>query len=210
MLDGQLWAFLIAITLLTIAPGVDTVMVTRNAMRGGIKDGVVTSAGICSGLFIHAAVSASGLSLILLGSAQLFQMVKLAGAAYLVWMGLQSLLAALKGGGVTKASKSAAGRLDVKRSLREGFLSNVLNPKTAVFYMAFLPQFIDPSGHAFWQAQALASIHIVIAMTWQCFLVMLVARSRQAFSAPKMTRWINALVGTVLIGFALKLAFERD
>jgi len=210
MIEGQFLAFLVAITLLTIAPGADTVMMTRNSIRGGFKDGFVTSVGICSGLFIHAAISAAGVSLILLGSAYLFSVIKLLGAGYLIWMGLQSLLSALKGEGEAAKLNVIDKRFSFKRSLREGFLSNVLNPKTAVFYMAFLPQFIDPAGNAFLQAQGLALVHIFIAMIWQCLIAAMVDRAKVFLSSPKVSRWFDGLIGTLLIGFGLTLAFDRD
>lgn len=96
-IDAQFWPFLVAITLLSISPGVDTLLVIRNTARGGVRDGVLTSLAICCGLFVHAAVSALGISLILLQSAWAFQLLKLAGAAYLVWLGVQGLLAAPPG-----------------------------------------------------------------------------------------------------------------
>jgi len=210
MIEGQFLAFLVAITLLSVAPGADTVMVTRNSIRGGFKDGLVTSIGICSGLFVHAAISAAGVSLILLNSAYLFHVIKLVGAIYLIWMGLQSVLSAVKGKIQAAAFDSDGKKICIRRSLREGFLSNVLNPKTAVFYMAFLPQFIDPAGNAFIQAQTLAVVHIVIAMIWQCLIAAVVDQAKTILSNPKVSRWFDGIVGTMLIGFGLKLALDRD
>ncbi len=209
MIEGQFIAFLVAISLLTIAPGADTVMVTRNSIRGGFKDGFITSFGICSGLFIHAAVSAGGVSLILLGSANLFHAIKLVGAAYLAWMGLQSLLGAIKGNGTARHIEGAGGAISIKRSLREGFLSNVLNPKTAVFYMAFLPQFMDPAGNPFVQAMVLAGIHFGIAMVWQSVIAAMVDKAKVFLTTPKIARWFDGIVGTVLIAFGLKLALSE-
>jgi len=210
MIEGQFLAFLAAITLLTIAPGADTVMITRNSIRGGFKDGFVTSIGICSGLFIHAAVSALGVSLILLGSAYLFSVIKLMGAAYLIWMGVQSILSAVRGQGMAASFNGTGAAVSVKRSLREGFLSNVLNPKTAIFYMAFLPQFIDPAENAFVQAQILACVHIMICMVWQCLIAAMVDKAKVLLSTPKVSRWFDGLVGALLIGFGLKLALDSD
>ncbi len=144
--------FLVAITLLTMVPGADTVMVTRNAMRGGIKDGFYTSLGICNGLFVHAAISVGGLSILLLHSAETFHIIKLIGAAYLCWMGISSFRQMRKGKAAADNLTASHGQVSTFRSLREGFLSNVLNPKPVVFYMAFLPQFIDPAENTFLQA----------------------------------------------------------
>lgn len=135
-----------AITLLSISPGVDTLLVIRNTARGGIRDGVATSVAICCGLFVHATVSALGISFILLQSTWAFNILKLTGAAYLIWLGITSLLAARQGTplpvkGVMKESTP----VPFWQPIKEGLLSNVLNPKTVIFYMAFLPQFIAPT-----------------------------------------------------------------
>lgn len=145
LIDAQFWPFLVAITLLSMSPGVDTLLVIRNTARGGWRDGVATSLAICCGLFVHATISALGISLILLQSAWAFGVLKLAGAAYLVWLGVASLLAARRGQGLPLAAVGTErAAVPLWRPVREGLLSNVLNPKTVVFYMAFLPQFIAP------------------------------------------------------------------
>ncbi|HAZ88866.1 MAG TPA: threonine transporter RhtB, partial [Marinobacter adhaerens] len=91
LISDLFWAYLVAITLLTITPGVDTLLVMRNTGRGGLRDGCVTSVGICSGLFIHATLSALGISLLLVETAWAFSALKWAGACYLVWLGIGSL-----------------------------------------------------------------------------------------------------------------------
>lgn len=209
MIDGHFVAFLVAISILTMVPGADTVMVTRNAMRGGFKDGFYTSLGICNGLFIHAAISIGGLSVILLNSAELFHTIKLIGAAYLCWMGASSFYQILKGGSVDQKIVASGGQVFVVRSLREGFLSNVLNPKPVVFYMAFLPQFIDPAGNAVLQALVLVGIHYVLAMIWQCLLAAMVQKAKGFLSSPRVRNVMDGVMGTVLIGFGLKLALDE-
>ena len=97
-MDPQLLTYLIAMTLLTITPGVDTVLIIRNTTRGGWRDGALSSLGICSGLFVHAVVSAVGISVILLQSAWAFSALKLGGAGYLVWLGIVSLRSAARPG----------------------------------------------------------------------------------------------------------------
>jgi RhtB (resistance to homoserine/threonine) family protein len=207
-MDNSLWTYLIAIALLTITPGVDTVLVIRNTTRGGWRDGALSSLGICSGLFVHALVSAVGISVILLQSAWAFRALKLAGAGYLVWLGIVSLRSA--------ARRQAAGELaanplpregfDPRRSLREGLLSNVLNPKAIVFYMAFLPQFIDPSGSAVTQSLYLAGLHFVIAMVWQCLLATVVDQARRWIQDHRVRRTLDGVTGSILVFFGIKLA----
>ena len=201
-------AFLVAITLLTIVPGIDTVLVIRNTSRSGGKDGVVTSLGICLGLFVHATFSAVGISAILLQSAELFQVMKWIGAAYLIWLGISGLRAALKGHAGMAINDAASNSFNVRRSLKEGFLSNVLNPKTAVFYLAFLPQFIDPQHSPFLQSMIMASIHFVIAMVWQCGLAGMISSAKRLFASNSAMRWMEGATGAVLVFLGLKLILD--
>lgn len=208
----ELITFLVAITLLTLTPGLDTVLVIRNTTRGGWKDGTVSSLGICSGLFVHASLSAIGVSVILVQSAWLFQVVKLLGAAYLIWLGISSVRAGLKTKGLVALSDSVLQKqpFDMKRSFREGFLSNILNPKTAIFYLAFLPQFIDPQGSAFLQSMILASIHFVIAMLWQGGLSFMVEKAKQWLSKPSTNAWLESISGGVMVALGVQLALSKS
>lgn len=208
--DSYLWAFLIAITLLTVSPGVDTLLVIRNSVRGGFRDGALTSLAICLGLFVHAAVSAGGISLILMQSAWLFSLLKLAGACYLVWLGAKSLYFAYRGGGALKldSGRIVHRRVPAWTSLREGFLSNVLNPKTVIFYMAFLPQFIQPSDPALSKSLFLAAIHFLIANLWQLVLVLMVGRAYRWLSRPRVGRLFDSLTGSVMAFFGVRLGLE--
>ena len=207
MFESFLWLpFLVAITALTLTPGVDTLLVMRNAARGGNRDGLLTSLGICMGLFVHASISAAGLSVILLGSAHLFTALKIAGACYLIWLGIQSLRSAFKSGALQVEQPTTTCSVPAMTSLREGLLSNVLNPKPIIFYMAFLPQFIDPAHSAVAQSMMMAAVHFTIGMVWQGTLVLMVARARQWLQTPKVSKTMDSITGFLLIGFGVKLA----
>lgn len=209
MFDHFQWLpFLLAITALTMSPGVDSLLVIRNAARGGWRDGFVTSFGICLGLFAHAVVSAAGLSVILLGSAELFTAMKFAGAAYLVWLGIQSLRSAFHAKGLVVAEQRSK-VVPVATSLREGLLSNLLNPKPIIFYMAFLPQFIDPAHSALAQSLAMAAMHFTIAMVWQGVLVVAVERARTILARPRVSKVMDSVTGVLLLGFGAKLAVTQ-
>lgn len=211
MATDMLLTYLFAITVLTLTPGLDTMMMIRNSARGGWQDGAVTSFGICSGLFIHAAISAVGISFILMQTAWAFTALKMAGAAYLIWLGINSLRAMWQGkqGLVVEAPSAVQQVFQPLRSFREGFLSNVLNPKTAIFYMAFLPQFIDPAGSAFTQSLMLAGMHFVIAMLWQCALAIMVNKARVFLQRPSVSKVFNGLTGGVMMMLGLRLALEK-
>lgn len=209
-IDAQFVSFLLAITLLTISPGVDTLLVIRNTARGGVRDGITTSVAICCGLFIHATISALGISLILLQSAWAFHMLKLVGAGYLIWLGVTSLLAARRGeglpvGSVTKRLSPVSRWQPVK----EGFLSNVLNPKTVVFYMAFLPQFIAPGDPALLKSLWLAGVHFIIANIWQISVVLMVGSAGKWLANARFAQVLNAATGSVLVVFGIRLALTQ-
>ncbi|HAS6346896.1 TPA: LysE family transporter [Vibrio vulnificus] len=202
-------AFLIAITILTLTPGLDTALVIRNTSRGGLNDGCVTSLGICTGLFVHALFSAIGISAILAQSAELFQLVKMVGAAYLIWLGLSSLKALFKSNNGMSVNESLSKPFNAKRSLREGFLSNVLNPKTAVFYLAFLPQFVNPEGSPIVQSMTMAGIHFVIAMVWQCGLAGALNSAKNLLKNARFMKWMEGATGAVLVVLGVKLLAEK-
>ncbi|ORJ58575.1 LysE family translocator [Geothermobacter hydrogeniphilus] len=208
----SLAAALIAITILTLTPGVDTMLIIRNTARGGWRDGAVSSLGICSSLFLHAGISAVGISVILMQVVWAFSLLKLAGGAYLVWLGLTSLrkglrreIFELEQGRMATLEGFAAGR-----SLREGFLSNLLNPKAVVFYMAFLPQFIDPARSALLQSFFLAGCHFTIAMLWQCLLALMVRQVKGWLQRPRVSQWFHGLTGTVLVALGLRMAVKHQ
>ena len=214
MLEHFQWLpFLVAISLLTLSPGVDTILVMRNAALGGWRLGFVTRLGIYMGLFAHAAVSALGLSVILLGSAGLFTAFKIVGAVYLVYLGVQALRSAMKPVGMTFTVADKDGKpprvLSSWGSFRQGLLSNVLNPKPIIFYMAFLPQFIDPSHSALAQSLFMASLHFIIAMVWQTFLALVVHKARVWLARPKVAQALDGFTGVLLVGFGIKLALSQ-
>lgn len=210
LLDSQFVPFLIAITLLSITPGVDTLLVIRNTARGGIRDGVATSIAICCGLFVHATISALGISLILLQSAWAFHVLKLMGAAYLVWLGITSLMAARRGQSLpVKGTMGGAAPVSLWQPIKEGVLSNVLNPKTVIFYMAFLPQFIAPGDPALIKSLWLASVHFVIANIWQIGVVLMVGSASRWLASVRFAQTLNTATGAVLIAFGVRLAMEQ-
>ncbi|MDP5254957.1 MULTISPECIES: LysE family translocator [unclassified Vibrio] len=205
----NLESFLIAITILTLTPGLDTALVIRNTSRSGLTGGCMTSLGICLGLFVHATFSAVGIATILSQSAQLFQWVKMAGALYLIYLGISGFRALLSP--QTSLNLKSYGLVSENRvkSLREGFLSNVLNPKTAVFYLAFLPQFVDPKGSALLQSLTMAGIHFLIAMVWQCGLASVLSKAKSLLSSPVFMRWMEGTTSLVLVVLGVKLMLEK-
>lgn len=202
-------SFLIAITILTLTPGLDTALVIRNTSRSGLSDGCMTSLGICLGLFVHATFSAVGIAAILSQSAQLFQWVKMIGALYLIYLGISGFRSLLSPQASLNLNVQGKGASTWVKSLREGFLSNVLNPKTAVFYLAFLPQFVDPEQSALLQSLTMAAIHFLIAMLWQCGLASVLSKAKSLLSNPKFMRWMEGTTSLVLVVLGIKLMLEK-
>lgn len=211
MADSQIVAFALAAALLTVTPGQDTLLVVRNVLRGGSGDGAVTTLGICSGLFIHALLSAAGMSIVLTQSATAFHVMKVAGAGYLVWLGVRSLVRAARGryeaDGAAPTITSAG--VPSGRCFMEGLLSNALNPKTAMFYLAFLPQFIAPTDPVLPTSLLLASIHFGEALVWLLVVSVAVDRMRLVFTSPAR-RWLDGMCGALLVAVGVRLAIERQ
>ena len=210
MIDAQLVAFAVAAALLTVTPGQDTLLVVRNVLRGGPGQGVATTLGVCSGLFLHAVLSAIGMSVVLMQSATAFQVLKGAGAAYLVWLGVRSLVNAARGRydrGPAEAGR-AGGAESFGQCVLQGLLSNALNPKTALFYLAFLPQFIRPTDLVLTKSLLLAGIHWGEAMVWLILVSVAVGRMRLLFTTTAH-RWLDGVCGTVFVALGIRLAFQR-
>lgn len=211
MIDSQVMAFTLIVAALTLSPGPDTMLVIRNVLRGGRRDGVVTTFGICTGLFVHATLSALGVSMILMHSATAFHMVKLAGACYLVWLGVQSLYGAVRtphDPGGTEASVTT-GVVSPRQCFLEGLLTNVLNPKVAVFYLAFLPQFIGPTDPVLAKSLLLAGIHYTESIVWLMALSSMLHHTRRFILRTAVRRWLDGLCGAVLVGLGARLAMEQ-
>lgn len=206
MLDARVLAFAGIAALVTVTPGSDTMLVIRSALVRGRRAGLLTVLGVCAGVFVHATASALGLSAVLVRSAGAFDLVKTAGAVYLVFLGVQSIRTALRGG---SPAAPPAELLDARRAFVEGLLNNVLNPKVAVFYLAFLPQFMTAGDPVLTRSILLAGIHFAEAAVWLTLVAVFVARIRGALARPRVRRALEGVTGLVLIGFGLKLATAR-
>jgi threonine/homoserine/homoserine lactone efflux protein len=207
MIDGSLLAFTGVAALLVVTPGADTLLVIRNVLGRGRTAGLTTTAGIVAGCFVHATLSALGLSAILVRSATAFEVVRLAGAAYLVWLGLRSLAGAWRAPAVEEVGPAAAA--GAWRSCVEGALTNVLNPKVAIFYLAFLPQFVRPGDPALSRSVLLAAIHVGLGLLWLSLVSLALGWLRGVVTAGRLRQRLEAITGVVLVGLGLRLALER-
>ena len=193
--------------LLTITPGADMAMVSRSVLIGGRREAFATTLGILAGCLVWAIVSAAGVAAVLAASRTAYDALRLVGAAYLVWLGLQSLLAARRGDYRDMGEeRSPAGR---SSAFRQGLLTNLFNPKIAIFYSTFLPQFIGPGDPALLLSMLLAGVHIAFGLVWLTGYAWLLDRAVTAFKSSRVRRALDALTGTVLVALGLRLAAER-
>ena len=206
MIEVSWLLFTLASLVVIITPGQDMVLVMSRSIAQGAAAGVATAAGVSLGLVGHTVLATLGLGAILRASEWLFLALKLVGAAYLIWIGI----GLLRANGEALAMQSAAPR-SVFRLFADGALSNVTNPKIAVFYFAFLPQFVLPgAAHPTWSVFALglwfATLTFLIKGPVGLSAALLSGWLRRR---PQVLTWVYRVSGTVLIGLGLKLAFER-
>ena len=194
------------VALLTITPGADMAMVARSVFTGGRRAAFATTLGISAGCLAWAFASALGVAAVLAASQTAYDALRLVGAVYLVWLGVQSLLAARRGAAPAADTASGAGR---PAPFRQGLLTNLFNPKIAVFYSTFLPQFIGPGDPALLISMLLACVHIALGIAWLSLYAWLLSRAVEAFKGSRLRRALDALTGTVLVALGLRLALER-
>ncbi len=208
LFDAQVLAFCAVAALVTMSPGPDTFLVIRNTLGSGARGGIATVLGIVCGGSVHALLAALGLTLILVQSAQAFFWVKLVGAAYLVYLGVQSLRQGMRRG-KNDAALQASRVTSRWRAFGEGFVTNALNPKVAVFYFAFLPQFISPDDPVALKSVMLAGIHYAMGLVWLSGVAFAVARAARLLTRPAVRRGLDIVTGSIFTGLGLKLALEH-
>jgi threonine/homoserine/homoserine lactone efflux protein len=204
-------AFLGIAALVIVTPGQDTALTIRNSLLGGRWGGVFTALGVSTGQAFWTLAASAGVAALLVASEPVFAAVRLAGAAYLVFLGAQALLAAFRSGH-GKAAVPAGPRqprLAPARAYRQGLLSNLGNPKMAVFFTSLLPQFTTGGAGAFWAALALGLVFCLMTLVWLSAYAVAVAGAGDVLRRPAVRRVVDAVTGTVLVAFGLRLAAEE-
>ena len=196
-MSERILAFTVLAALLTITPGHRHGAVTQNAIRGGLTEALTTSAGILTGVFVWALAAVVGVAAVLASSATAYTAVKLAGAAYLIYLGLKALI-----GGHTEVPTRGG------TPFRQGLVSNLLNPKIAVFYSSVIPQFVV-AGDPVLLPALLAGIHLATGIVWLPAYAWLVTRVGGVLQRPAVARTLARLTGALLVALGLRLAFER-
>ena len=202
----DLWLFVISGLVLNVTPGPDTAYIVGRSAQFGWRGGAAAALGISTGCLVHVFGCAIGLSALLAASATAFTLVKWAGAAYLCWIGIRMLLARTAGPARVSAARDEA--MSPSRMFWQGALTNVLNPKVALFFLAFLPQFVD--GQAPHKALAfvvLGAIFIFNGTLWCLFVAAFSARTASRFrQSGAAMRWVNRALGSMFVYLALRMA----
>lgn len=201
--------FIISGLLLNITPGQDTFYIIGQTLAHGRRAGVFAVLGIMTGCLIHTTMAALGLSALLAASASAYRIVKTIGAAYLVYLGLKMLVA--RRPTLSSPVTAELGTRTIRSIFRGGLFSNVLNPKTALFFLAFLPQFVSPaSEHRTLAFLALGTLFIVDGTPWCLFLVWTAsAMRRRLTSSRRVMLNLERGIGALFVGLGLRLGFTR-
>jgi threonine/homoserine/homoserine lactone efflux protein len=204
----QLLAFASVVTLGAISPGPDFAVVVRRSAMSGRGHGMAATGGVAVGVFTWAVAAGTGVAALVAASVLAFTVVKIVGAAYLLYLGIKAVRSAMRGDGGKLASgdgRTGTGRWS---AFQEGLLCNALNPKAAMFFVALMPQFLTP-GAAIGEVAVLSAIALVITTLWFLAVATLVGSLRRVLSRVSVRRAIDALSGTVLIALGLRLAVAR-
>ncbi len=202
MFDGaHLVEFVTAVTVLVLVPGPNTMLILAHSAVGGRLAGLATVIGIESGTLVHVSAAALGLSALLSTSAVAFDVVKYAGAAYLSWLGLRGIWPA------DRRRTPAAAALALTRAYGRAVLTNVLNPRVAVFFLAFLPHFVRPErGHVVLQFGILGLIVVAVGLLLGSALVLASSSLAGWLRRPAVSLWLQRSTGLALVAFGLRLA----
>lgn len=203
----NLISFAAAAIIVVLLPGPDTLVVVRGMVRGGTRGGITTSLGVLCGLLVWVAAAAFGLAALLQASEVGYEALKIAGACYLVWMGVQSLRSLRQTAAELTAPEITRHGL-MRPGFVSGFLTDILNPKVGVFFVSFLPGFVPTGYPVGWTTLSLGGIFIVLTAFYCAGLVAASGTIADWMQTPRIRRRLDTLTGLVLVGFGVRLATE--
>jgi len=210
-MDSSTLAFLGIAALLVITPGADMALVARNGLAQGRRAALATAFGVNLGGVIWTLAAALGVAAFVRSSATAFDTLRIAGAVYLLYLGLQAIWRSRRRGERHDPVQPAQERTlrSGRTAFRQGVVSNLLNPKIAVFYTSLIPQFVAPGQSIFTRSLVLGGLFDLMAIVWLSSYACLVAKAGAVLRRPCVRRWLDRLTGTVLVAFGLRLAAER-
>lgn len=210
LVHSNLIGFVGVAGLVTIAPAADFALVSRRALGAGARAAVITASGVCSGVLVWGGLSALGVAAIVTASADAYAVLRLAGAAYLVVLGIRALLNARRlaseNGTPSASSASRAG----SGGFGQGLVTNLLNPKVGIFYAAVLPQFVSHRDSVLLVSLLFAFLHALMGMIWYTFSALVLCRGRRLFTRPRARAALELSTAAVLIGLGVRVATERS
>ena len=204
-LGAAVLGFAVVATALTVTPGLDTALVLRAALTRGRGEATATAAGIVAGLFVWGAAAAVGVSALLTASELAYEVLRYAGAAYLIWFGVRLLVRAFRPGPAADEPHGAVVG-SAWRAARTGLATNLLNPKVGIFYVALLPQFLPAGSDPLLVGLLLTGVHALLSVVWFAVLITLAALLGRRLRRPSTVRAIDGITGATLVGFGVRLA----
>jgi threonine/homoserine/homoserine lactone efflux protein len=205
----HLTAFLGVAALVIITPGPDTALVTKNGLVYGRSASIATAFGVVAGLLVWTLAAAVGVAAVVHASATAFTVMKLAGAAYLIWLGIQALRAARHGSSPAAQAGNGGRTLNTRRGFRQGLINDLANPKIAAFFTSLLPQFIDGGRPVLAPLLVLGATFAALTLTWLIAFALMASKAGGLLARPRVKAGLDRLTGVVLIGLGLRLATER-
>jgi threonine/homoserine/homoserine lactone efflux protein len=208
LLDARFIGALGLMVLLTISPGPDMALVTTTSLLHGRAAAIRTSLGISTGTLIWATLAGLGVAALLAASAEAFAVIRLLGAAYLVYLGVRALLEAFRGRVPDGPDLDPMPTTAARRPYRQGLLTNLLNPKVGLFYTTLVPQLVDPGDPIALVSIAVGAAHATIGLAWLAALAVVVDRLGDVLRRPRIRRALAGATGTILVAFGVRVAVE--
>jgi threonine/homoserine/homoserine lactone efflux protein len=205
-LGAAVLTFAVVAGVVTVTPGLDTALVLRAALTRDRREAAATAAGIVAGLFVWGAAAAVGVSALLTASEVAYDVLRFAGAAYLLWFGGRLVVRAVRG--AVEAERQGAQAGSVWSAARTGLATNLLNPKVGLFYAALLPQFLPAGTDPLLAGLLLAGVHAVLSIAWFALLISLAGALSRWLRRPATVRGIDGITGATLIGVGVRLALS--
>ena len=207
-MDARFGAWLAVSAVLIVTPGPDTALVIRNALRSGARAAALTALGVGIGSLGWAGAAATGVALVLERSATAFTLLKLAGAGYLIYLGLRSILGDSRARPARTPPSRSGPALDDRGAIGQGILNNLLNPKAGAFFVTILPQFVTP-GDMTSRLVLMMLAYEVMVVGWLVAYGVVVSRARRRLVGSRIQRWMERATGAVLLALGVRLALER-
>lgn len=207
-MDTSFLAFIAIATVVLVTPGQDTALTIRNTLVGGRPSGVATAAGVAGGQLVWTVAAAAGMTAVLVASEPVFTAIRLAGSAYLIYLGATTLWAAWRGQAHDHNVTGASPGRSTRRALRQGFVSNLGNPKMVIFFSSLLPPFAPAGIPPFLGMLTLGVVFVLMTVTWLSAYAWVVARAGAVLQRPRIRRWLDTAMGIVLVALGLRIAAE--